>query len=111
MPLQKVSPLFRAPAPLPCPNNRCSFPSATPSFTHLHTALQLPCRPTRLRWPQAKAPCSNVLTLPACLSLSQATDLATLKSKLGGGYGDVEGFLRFFSLYPNNVRRPSKGLC
>lgn len=38
-------------------------------------------------------------------TLAQATDLASLKSKLGGGYGDIEGFLRFFSLYPNNVRQ------
>ena len=37
---------------------------------------------------------------PCC---PQATSLDDLKAKLKGGWGDVEGFVRYFGLYPADI--------
>ncbi|KAL4447900.1 hypothetical protein ABPG75_005119 [Micractinium tetrahymenae] len=62
--------------------------------------LWIPCAGSRTPWQSHLA---GEEYEPDARPFAEATDLASLKAKLGGGYGDIEGFLRFFSLYPNNI--------
>ena len=42
-------------------------------------------------------------THPSAPLPAQATDLDSLKDLSGGGWSDIEGFLRFFNLYPKQL--------